>query len=53
MNSSKKAGRSRYAAEQIHDWDDDYAYEIKPLPKKGPDQGQNASPEVWLRSSKQ
>lgn len=22
--------------------DDDYAYEIKPLPKKGPDQGQNA-----------
>jgi hypothetical protein len=22
--------------------DDDYQYEIKPLPKKGPDQGQNA-----------
>lgn len=22
--------------------DDDYAYEIKPLPKKGPDQGQSA-----------
>jgi hypothetical protein len=22
--------------------DDDYAYEIKPLPKKGPDQGQAA-----------